>query len=554
MKRVAIVTIVAVLSIPAALRAEQQVTLKSGVTLTGDVKFDGDAIVIDIDGATNRIPLADLQSVTAAKFSSQREAQRLLIKALESRLRGAAPKEIVVLLAEASQLHEDDPHIAYWLADSLVDAGYGKIARTKFEAQRAAIEEAYPAEAARLVQRIEQRVLVESLPPDLVVRIDEFNEAAANKRGDPNNPGMHRRAATFRLLDQNKTPIDQSAVQVQANGGDEQLEQFADGYYFYSYRSGNDDDDEPCRLTVSQYGLQQAEHQIRVRRDRVAIERDFTIRRFGDGDKRPVRILLADRDGKPMRGVRVALQAYNAQGGGNDASLSAESDGEGKAVIQAYPGNYGYQARLDGYNPVSGQLQIGVDNPNGSEQRVVLHRAIPATLRVVWQSKSWQPGAGVATGEATLEIDSTRGNIYPSAQNVGSWLRPMQVDDKLVLQVIQVHYGPMGPGSGPTVRKLEIDDDLAADELQREAQQRFKDIDLAAFDKLGEEYAPAEQAQAGPGMPQYGGGTIRVLAKPGDVFVGRVASRDNNTGQPIEMTFKAFMDGVAAEGAAEARP
>jgi hypothetical protein len=67
MNRFAIASLLVAIA-PFSARAEQEVTLRSGATLIGDVTFDGDAIVIDIEGAQQRVPLADVESVTPTGF------------------------------------------------------------------------------------------------------------------------------------------------------------------------------------------------------------------------------------------------------------------------------------------------------------------------------------------------------------------------------------------------------------------------------------------------------------------------------------------------------
>jgi hypothetical protein len=525
-----------------AAHAQQQVTLKSGPTLVGDVKFDGDAVLIDVDGASTRIPFAEISSVAPAQFNERREAQQLLLRALESRLAGSTPKEAVALLAEASKLDPENPHIAFWLATNLVEAGYGKIARTKFEAQREAIEEAYPDRVTRLARSIERRVALEALPADLVERIDAFNAAAAAKTVDPNNPGMLRMAAAFRVLDQFNDPIDQSAVQVQGIGGQDQLEQFSDGYFFFSTFTGNNNRQQQGQVVVSQFGLKQLQQPIRVSADEAAMGREIVVERFDQKDKRPVHISVVDRDKKPLEGVSV--QVRTMQNG--HVVIDARTDADGGANFDAFPGEYGFVVQGEGFNPANGQLQIAAENAGGSEQKVVLHRAVGGSVRLEWRTKSWQPGAEATTGTTTISVAPFQGGYYGG--NVASSFRLGQVDDKLVLQVMQMHYGPMPAGAGTPIKRLALGADVSADERESRAAERFEQLDLADYDQLGDEFKAAELIA---GAPNVGGNQMQVHVRPGDVIVGRTSTHDPRSGQPMEVTFKAIVESSEDANAAE---
>ena len=255
-----------------SLHAEQQVTLKSGASLVGDVSIEGGAAVVTVGGKEMRVPLADVAVVSNVDFGREEQARRLLLAALETRLLGDERADVAATLAEAARLAPDDVHIAYWHASSLADAGMGKAAHEIFEARRAALEKAYPGRTDRLAQRIRERLELEKLPVGLVEVVDKLNRTAANRTDDGD---MRQMYAVFRILDQHKSPLKQADFRVQANGNNERIEAFDDGYFLLAYEMHRSNSPEPCRLYVGQMGLKPAEIQLTAGSNRVPIADDF---------------------------------------------------------------------------------------------------------------------------------------------------------------------------------------------------------------------------------------------------------------------------------------
>ncbi len=530
-----------VVSLASVATAQQQVTLKSGAIVVGDVKFDNGAVLINLDGTETRIPFTEIDTVASASFSKRQQAQQLLLRGLESRLNGSTPKDTVVLLLEASQLDPENPHIAYWLATNLLEAGYGKIARKKYENLREAVDEAYPDGASRLASAIEHRVAIEALDPKLVARIDAFN--ANPGAPDPDNPHMKRMAAVVRVLDQHQDPIDQSAIRVEGNGGEERLEQFADGYFFYSALNGNDEEEQDCNLIVSQNGLQQTRRSFRVSSLEASVALEIAVHRFADSDKRPARILVQDADGEPLAGIRVQLQPN--QSGGSEP-LVATTDDKGVASFTAFPGAYVMNAAGEGFNPFRDQILIDEQDPEGAEEELVLYPALAGSIRLEWRSKSWQGGGETTSGSTTLNPSVLDAGGY-FGDSIASSFRLGQALDKLVLQITRYNYGPP-TGAGAAVKRLKSSDAASGEEHQRRAEKVFKELDLATFDQLGEEY---EAAPIDGGAPN-GQSAVRIPLRPGDVLVGRTTGRDMRTGQPLEVTYKALVE-TTAEASDESR-
>jgi hypothetical protein len=530
------------------LFGEQEVTLKSGVTLVGDVSFDGDAVVVQIDDAKQRVPLAGVASITPVDFGKDRQANRLLLRALETRLMGGTAKEAVGLLAEASQLAPDDPQIAFWYASTLVDAGSGKAAKRVLESHREKIDEAMPDAADDLASRINRRMVLELFPAELVARIDKLNAAAALQ---PIETQMRPVYAAFRVLDQFNDPVEQSAFQIQANGNEERIEDFGDGYFLFTCSQHRNSGDEPCRLIVAASGLKPETHELRTASDRVYLAGEFVVHRFGDEDKRAVNVVVVDRDGKPLAGAQLALQAQNQRNNGRDSAISASSDEVGRASMQAFPGPYLLTANADGYNNAFEQFELAADVPAGVERRMTLHRALHANIRVEWISKPVQgfpgaPGGGATTsGEATMPINSQRGGA-PYNQDL-QWLRPSQVDNRIMLQMNLMMFGQMAGMGAPWVKVRAVGEGDEAERLA-DAAKVFKDLDLKELDDSPAGFKPAVAAGGGRNRPNFGPGSLQATADFGDVFVGKLTGRDMRTGQPAEVTFKAIVERSAEDG------
>jgi hypothetical protein len=343
---------------------------------------------------------------------------------------------------------------------------------------------------------------------------------------------MLRMAAVFRVLDQFNDPIDQSAVQVQGIGGQDQLEQYSDGYFFFSTLTGNNNRQQQGQVVVSQFGLKQLQQQIRVSADEAAMGREIVVERFDLKDKQPVRISVVDHDKQPLEGVGIQVRTMN----NGNVVLEVRTDAEGEAAFDAFPGDYGFVVQHEGFNPANGQLQIAADNAGGAEKQVVLHRAVGGTVRLEWRTKSWQPGAEATTGTTTISAAALNSGYYGG--NVASAFRLGQVDDKLVLQVIQMHYGPMPAGVGTPIKRLALGGDVPADERLSRAAERFEQLELADYDQLGDEFKAAELITG----PNVGGNQMRIHVRPGDVIVGRTGAHDPRSGQPMEVTFKAIVE------------
>jgi hypothetical protein len=539
MNRFAIASLLVAIA-PFSARAEQEVTLRSGATLIGDVTFDGDAIVIDIDGAQQRVPLADVESVTPTGFGPKREARRLLLAALEARQLGGPPREALALLTEAARLDPDDPQIAYWHASTLVDAGLGKAADRTFESNRAAIEGAYPDGAAKLAERIRRRALLEMLPSEMVQRIDQFNAAAAVQ---PANAAIRPMAVAFRVLDQFNDPVPKSVFEVQASASDPVLEPYADGYFLYVYARRREESENPCRIVVNHYGFKSEQHEIRASSAQVAIAGEFTAHRYAEAEKRPFHFVVFSRDGAPVRGASIIVRsALPGEQGAPPAPISVETADDGKAVISAYPGQYNYTVSRDGDHDAIGTIQLNETESQNPAHRVTLDREIRARMHVVWNAAPLQPGGpavGAGGGEADVEIG---GAGQPSPPSMPCPLRLAQDGNRLIITVESFpYYAPGAPGFvSPWLKKQTAQAD--GDSLKR-----LNTIDLDEIAKLGDDFMPVAFH---PGAPNYGQPPQPIVAQTGDLFVGQFMGRDPRTGQPLNFTIKALVTDTPGEASA----
>jgi hypothetical protein len=466
--------------------------------------------------------------------------------------------DAIGLLAEATRLAPDDPHIAYWYANSLADAGYGQAANDILSKQKEAIEKAYPGMIDQLSARIQRRVAMESMPPALVERVDALNEELGKQSS---NADQRQLAALFRVVDQEEMPIEQADFQMQCSGHDENLESFDDGFFVYLYKQHRGNNDQPCHLEVTRPGLEAKSFEFSGSSRRISEPRKFVVKRYGEDAKKPFRLSLSDAAGKPIAGAQVSLNAMSSRGGGSSHSLSGETDGEGKAEIMAFPMKYMYRVSSDGFNPASGNIEVRADGAGPGEMKVQLYRAIAATIRMAWEATSPQ-GGGKTSGESALTVGSGTPQAYQYGQNEASWLRPIQQKDRLTLQFVDYPYGFGGPFAAAeawvrvvesengakqaAVAEAEATEDAAKPDDAKQAERKparldeFNALDLGDVDKLK---AKLPQPRMLGGGQQMGPRPPMVLAaEPGRIFVGRVQHRDNRTGQPLQLAFKVFVE------------
>src|SRR3989304_2417985 len=418
--------------------AEQQVKLQSGAMLVGNVSMEGANLVVDVEGAKIEVPFKDVASVTPATTDDAKQADQLLLRGLESHILSKGEHEELSLLAEAFRLAPEDPHVAFWYAPSQVNAGHGKGASEVFEPRRGRIVAAYPGFADRLASQIEERLAVEELPSALVTRLDQI--AAAAKYARPIESEMTTYAAYFQLVDQSDEPIEQSAFRVNCSGQDENLESFADGYYLYTFGRGRGYGRSPCRLEVIQpelvsdvvefNGAAQGAENVGVLR----------VKRLNDADRRPVVVNVVDPEGKPLSSATVTPSVISRSGGRTDVP-PVTTTADGTAKLNLFPNEYSCQVAMPDYSPGSQRILVPADEKQAVTFDVKLFRAISATIKVVWRSKSLiQPGMpqfqndAVTSGEFEQQVGPNGTAGIVNGRFGPPWVRLVQNGDKVQLQ------------------------------------------------------------------------------------------------------------------------
>ncbi len=542
----AAVAVVATLLLAVPLLAEVQVTLKSGANLVGKVSIEGKEVVVKLEDSELRVPLDEVDSVTSADSGPERQAKRLLLTALESRVAKNEGAEVIGLLAEASRLTPDDPHIAYWYAESLADAGYGQAASDIFTKHREAIGRSYPGLVNQLAKRIERRVEMERLPPALIERLDALNVELGRQSS---NADKRQFAEMFRLVDQDKQPLDRSVFQLQGyQGQEDNIEVYDDGYFLHTYSRHRSNEVKPSKLEVLQPGLEQKTFELQTSPSKVRDAGELVVKRYGDDAKRPIRFQVRKPDKSPLLGAEILVSATGTNGSQTSSNESAQTDVEGVGEVGVFPMRYSYNVKADGYNPVSGSIDVRTDGSDPKPIELVIHPAIRGTIQLEWESALMQ-GGGKTTGEATVEV----GGPNPH-QNVGanetSWLRPFQQGDELRLQFVDNffgYHGPFGQAAGGWVRVLEGDEkkpDAAKPAVEAaanpSAEERFKALEFDALEDLKKKLRQPKMLDGGvrngPAQP------LVVRAEKGKIYVGQLQHRDPRTGQPVQLSFKAYVE------------
>jgi hypothetical protein len=295
-------------------------------------------------------------------------------------------------------------------------------------------------------------------------------------------------------------------------------------------------------MEVVQPGLESKTFEFSGGTTRVQDAGKLVVRRYDEKSKGTFRFTLVSADAKPVAGAELKLQPIS-QRGSTAHVLTAESDGEGRAEILAYPLRYTYSVQAEGFNYESGNVEMKSEAAGGSEKQIQLHPAIQATVRVAWLSTM---GGGKTSSEATLQVDGGPPAPYRYGQDTTSWIRPLQVKDQLTLQLHDNPFGFGGPyaAAEPWVRVIEAKGEGEDVDVLEE----FTTLDLNKIDELKEKLR-APRIASGNQLPGNPRPPIAVTAEPGKIYVGRLQHRDMRTGQPVQLAFKAMVEEIAAADA-----
>ena len=538
-----LMTACSVLAASSLAVAQQEVRLKSGGVLLGTATIDGEHAVVQVGDATMRVPLANVAEIAAVAKPDVPQPRRLLMTALEAKILSGADKEVVGILADASRLSPEDPQIAFWHATSLLDAGYGQAAHDVLQANLATVRQAYPGAADRLASRISQRIAIEKLPRELVQRMDLIAERGRERRSgsDDDQQPLY---TIFRVVDQRGQPVIIERQSIQVSGNDEQLEAFPEGYYLFSYLHYRNNRRQPCRLTISDFGVQQKTTELRVSDSVYASPQEIQAHRFDDGDKRQVKVRVTDREGEPIPEARVTLSAVMGQGGRGEQEVSFQADNEGVVTIKAFPGSYQMQVNRNGFLTVHQTLDVA-ENQDASEVRdVKLHKVVVATVNIEWR---WSPmqGGETSTGNLRVEFSSLAGahqGRFPFP------IRFEQAREKLFLQMMGQPFGGRPDQNSPatSLRKLVVSAEGDETAQEKAARAAFESLDLQELEKASEKLKRVDFSEG-----RTGG---RAPVELGGVYVAKLMTFNQQRGQPGELTFKFLIEPGAAPAAGDDSP
>jgi hypothetical protein len=517
------------------LLAEQEVTLKAGTRLIGSVRIDGETVVVKMGEAEITRPLGDVQLIASVGTDAKLPPERLLMIALESQLQRGTSDGLLGLLSEATRQAPDDPRIAYWYAQSLLDSGFGSEARRVFDSHRGGIERFYPGMAKQLSAHIQERIALENLPPKLVRRLDRLQASLDN----PATEGDHiRMYVRFQLLDQKHQALDKETFRINCNGNNENLEGFENGHYLFSYNRYRNNDDNPCQLNVSWPGLEAKQLELRDASDQVADAGVFEVRRYDDTAKVPLAIVVADQSGKSLEGARVTLRAETQSG--NSPAQTANTDADGRAEFRVFPMKYGYTAEAPGFKTTGASVEVAAVDKPAEPQRVALFPIITGQLRVEWITAAVQPGGAATTGETTLPLGEGSPAPNPYGNDAASFVRAAQVKDRMTLQFGMPYFGgPPGLMLATWVRRVpasEQAENLSPDQV---AAKVFKNIDLKKIEKLRDQYPEPEYEPTSQRGLQ---GSLICQAKQSEIYIGQVTARDPRNGMPTLVSIKVLVE------------
>ncbi|WP_197525811.1 carboxypeptidase-like regulatory domain-containing protein [Pseudobythopirellula maris] len=511
--------------------AEQRVTLQSGAVIEGDVRFDGDRILVTVGGAELPAPLAEVVSVRAAEGGELAEHQRLVLRGLEAELlqgRGAG----LGLLKEAHRLAPDDPGAAFWCAWSLVKAGQGAAAHSIVDPHRERVLEAYPGEARRLFDAIEKRQELESLPALLLRRLDELNRQIDGTSSLLAENQLH--AAYFQLVDQNGTPVGETPFRIRSRGSNASLEAYPEGYYLHTEQRRNRvSGGGPSQLELTSTAYRASELAFSTSPNAVIDAGVLKVFRHSVADKREVLVRVVGPDGAPLAGASVVARSTGVKRDARSAEPKRTDTG-GECTLSLYPGPHQVTASLRGHTQ-SGH-ELGVSSETKPRAIVLtLHPLIAARATVEWIStKNSDPNGFSLEGMQKGSILAYTGGS-DARSRVACGISFEQKDDQMNLKFGDDNWEYHGFAVQWIAQQADSSkiafEEIALDDLERQAED------------FGE--------RSTPGPPPFGvRNRVWREVKAGDVYVGKLLSFSNAPHR--EMTQTAFRVRVDTLGSKEA--
>lgn len=545
--------IVAAILLGASSEAAQRITLRSGTVLIGDVAMVDGSLQVAVAGSDGQagtiiVPFDQVATVTPVDTPQPGQARRLLMVALEAKILDRKT-QTSGLLREAYRLAPEDPQIAFWYATSLEEDGYGTLADHVVSRHRQAVLAEYPGAADDLFKRIAERVEMERLPEPLIEKIYALDAAAETV--DTLTSDRVPTHCYFRLLDQAGAPLPKDAYRVTCNGANQELSEFDDGYFLFSFGRYRNNRDPGVELHVARIGYEPKVFDITASARKVQNAGTFVVKKYAARDKRSVAVRLTDLEDDPIVGGRLTVRPKSTRHR-SETTLQLQTDENGLAKPMLGPGEYTVDVSMPGFLTRSEVFVVPPTESKGGnpddvdsdtagllatirEKRVILYKRIDYRLRVVWQSEGATPGSAVTEGETVLDTSTTHHNHHESTLN---WLRVMQVESEVGLAVAPQY--PYQPGGGGWIRVRPAVDDLAG------SQKAFSEIDLDGVARLRSDWRrPPLLQKAAASHPQA---PKPVVCRTGDCFVGEVSHVDHRYGSGRVMTvrFKVFAETASA--------
>ncbi len=410
--------------------AQQEVTLKSGVVMIGQVKMDGDSIIVDVNGAELRLPFDEIATIVSSDTSSKSQPQRLLRMALERRILNETKNEGLGLLAEAYRLAPDEPSVVFWYAHSLEIAGNGTAANKVINENRDVREllaDRYAGIFEPLVARINERLAMKDLSEAMKRRIARFQKVSEVQ--EFLNEDHKISMCYFQLLDQSGSPLKRDEFKISCkNVRDSEVTGFEQGYFLHSYKQYRGQKTK-CELILTGHEFKPKTIDISAPPYRLINHGKLVAERYQPTDAVTATILFVDNNQKPLGGAEANLSLYRGSTG--NQQWTAKSNKNGVAEIKLYPDVYTVYGTLDGFVPKQSITRAKLDLATDESEPLTLtmYPAIDGKLKIGSRA---QMDEGFSNATYSW-IDMRNGKGNPTRDL--PWLNVVQKNDRLVVAI-----------------------------------------------------------------------------------------------------------------------
>jgi len=493
------------------------------------------------------VPAAPLSRPANLSSTPASKPESLLRQALESRLLNdyaTSRKGDTALFRIAYENNSTNPATAYWYARALIDNGEGAAASKVLEAHRKVIAATYSGQINRLDERIRHRVSLESLPARLVARIDKL--IATGNLGTTSRRDRVPCYAVFRIQDQHGVRLSQSDFRIRCSGSEENLADFDDGYFLFTYERYRSSNSSPNKIEITTTGIKPKVIDFTgLSLDRSTKVEEYQVKRLNEADKLNVAAIVNDADGKPIKGATFRVQPQVSSGSSSQYP-SSTTDVDGKASVEVFPGKYTATASAKGYVYARKSYELDASNDD-KPLKFVLQKAILAKLRVAWKTTNVVGDSQETTSESVVTLNGAT-NSYRHDQQA-NWVTLRQVKDQPNLVInSQFQDGHPSGAQATWIRDISANNQPPSEargEQSPNDQENLPDftkIKFADIAKMKDRF-PASSTE-----PPYTRGNPQALSlqvEQGQTFVGQLNWRNRQNGQPTTITFKIFVDSVS---------